>query len=249
VALVAQSEGNYQFLPGSGALPFCSGVVADSGYEIVHATLRRPIPWREGFALVERHLAALGRPRQALCAVELRCGKQYTREQFFAPHGFNVDYGELLRGWGLFVDGMGSTARTNIAVDLHPFAEQVLFAFSYTVPARDAPPTFVVSGAPEGPTVHPGDTSPDALRAKTADIVATLGQRLASLDLRWDQATAVGLYTVHDLFPFLRAEVLEKMGLAGLNGIQWFHGRPPTESSEIELDVRGIQTELRVGES
>src|SRR5262249_53340976 len=171
------------------------------------------------------------------------------REQFLAPDGFTAHYGELLRGWGLFVDGMGSTARTNIAVDLHPFAEQVLFAFSYTVPARDAPQTFVVSGAPEGPTLRPGDTSPDALREKTADVVATLGPRLASLGLRWDQATAVGLYTVYDLFPFLRAELLEKMGLAGLNGIQWFQGQPPVVNSMIELDVRGVQTELRLGES
>ena len=84
MTLVGQSAGSYHFLPGGGALPFCGGVVADSGYEIVHAVLRRPIPWREGFGLIERHLAALGRPRAALCAVELRCGKPYTREQFFA---------------------------------------------------------------------------------------------------------------------------------------------------------------------
>jgi hypothetical protein len=227
-------------------LPFCGGVVADTGYEIVHAVLRRPIPWRDGFALIERHLAALGRPRVALCAVELRCGKPYTREQFFAPEGFNGQYGALLREWGLVVDGVGSTARTNIAVDLAPLAEQVVFAFSYTVPAPDAPPTFVVSGVPEAPTVRPGETSVEALREKTVDIVATLDGRLASLGAGWDQATAVGLYTVHDLFPILRAAVLEKMGLASLNGIQWFYGRPPVDTSAIELDVRGVQRECRL---
>jgi hypothetical protein len=249
MTLVGQSAGNYQFLPGGGTLPFCGGVVADAGYEIVHAVLRRPIPWREGFGLIERHLAALGRPRAALCAVELRVGKPYTREQFFAPDGFNGQYGALLREWGLVVDGLGATARTNIAVDVAPLAEQVLFAFSYTVPAPDAPPTFVISGAPEAPAVRPGETSPEALQEKTRDIVTTLSQRMESLGMGWDQVTAVGLYTVHDLFPILRPEVLEKLGLAALNGIQWYCGRPPVETSAIELDLRGVQRELRLGES
>jgi hypothetical protein len=249
MTLVEQAAGNYRFLPGGGTLPFCSGVVADAGHEIVHAVLRRPIPWRDGFALIERHLTALGRPRTALCAVELRVGKPYTREQFFAPEGFNGQYGALLREWGLVVDGLGSTARTNIAVDVAPLPEQVLFAFSYTVPASDAPPTFVVSGAPEAPTVRPGETSPEALGEKTRDIVTTLDQRMASLGVGWEQVTAVGLYTMYDLFPVLRPAVLEKLGLAALNGIQWFHGRPPVETSAIELDLRGVQRELRVGES
>jgi hypothetical protein len=45
MTLMAHAAGNYQSLPGSGALPFCGGVaVADSDYEIVHAVLGRPIP-------------------------------------------------------------------------------------------------------------------------------------------------------------------------------------------------------------
>jgi hypothetical protein len=247
VTLLAQSAGNYHSLPGTGTLPFGGGVVADPGYEIVRVTLRRPIPCWEGFRLIERRLAAVGRPRTALCAVELRCGKPYTREQFFAPDGFNARYGDLLREWGLVVDNVAYTARTNIAVDLYPLAEQVLFAFSYTVSAADAPATFVVSGAPEASTVRPGETSADALQEKTRDIVTTLDQRLVSLGVGWEQVTAVGLYTVHDLFPILRTELLEKLGVASLNGIQWFYGRPPVENSQIEVDLRGIQSEHRLG--
>jgi hypothetical protein len=247
MALVAQAAGNYHFLPGGGVLPFCGGVIADPGYEIVHAVLRRPLPWREGFALIERHLTALGRPRTALCAVQLRVGKPYTREEFFSPDGFNGQYGELLRGWGLFAEGSGSTARTNIAVDLVPMPEQVVFAFSYTIPAADAPPTFVVSGVPETLTLRPGETSPDALREKTRDVVRILEERMTSLGVSWEQATAVGLYTVHDLFPVLRAEVVDKLGGAGLNGIHWLLGRPPVDSSVLEIDVRAVQQEIRVG--
>jgi hypothetical protein len=107
----------------------------------------------------------------------------------------------------------------------------------------------VISGAPEAPAVRPGETSPEALQEKTRDIVTTLSQRMESLGMGWDQVTAVGLYTVHDLFPILRPEVLEKLGLAALNGIQWYCGRPPVETSAIELDLRGVQRELRLGES
>lgn len=247
VALTGMAAGNYQFLPGGGVLPFCGGVKADAGYEIVHAVMRRPLPWREGFTAIERHLAGLGRPRTALCAVELRVSKPYKREEFFSREGFNGRYGDLLNEWGLVVDGLGATARTNIAIDLVPLPEQAIYAFSYTVPAPDAPPTFVVSGVPEGPNVRPGDNSPEALREKTANIVGTLSQRLEALGARWEQVTAIGLYTIHDLFPVLRAEVLAKAGPAGVNGIQWFAGQPPVEGGAIEIDVRSVQREIRVG--
>src|SRR2546428_6072816 len=38
--------GNYRFLPGIA--PFSSGVIALPGYQVVHVTLRAPIPWRGG---------------------------------------------------------------------------------------------------------------------------------------------------------------------------------------------------------
>jgi len=247
VALVGLAAGNYHFLAGSGTLPFCGGVIADPGYEIVHVTFRRPIAWREGFAAIERHLAGLRRPRAALCAVELRCAQPYTREEFFSREGFNGQYGDLLREWGLVVDGLGATARTNIAVDLVPLPEQGVFAFSYTAPAADAPPTFVVSGVPEATSVRPGDNSPGALREKTRDVVATLGQRLGGLGAAWEQVTAMGLYTVHDLFPVLRDEVLAQAGPAALNGITWYCGQPPVQGGAIEIDLRAIRHDVHLG--
>ena len=57
-SLVPCPAGQYRFLPGIE--PFSSGVVAVPGHEITHVTLQAPIPYREGFALIDRHLRALG---------------------------------------------------------------------------------------------------------------------------------------------------------------------------------------------
>ena len=62
-------KGSYRFLPGIA--PFASGAVAMPGYQVVHATLRRPTPWRKGFELIDAHHAEQKRPRAALCAIEL----------------------------------------------------------------------------------------------------------------------------------------------------------------------------------
>src|SRR5262245_46163129 len=86
--------GGYRFLPG--ITPFSSGVVATSGHQVVHATLRAPLPWRDGFALIDRHLAAEQRPRAALCAIELRSPEPFSFEGF---DSFNTGYRALLAEW------------------------------------------------------------------------------------------------------------------------------------------------------
>ena len=68
--LLPGPDPSYRFLPGGE--PYSSGVVATPGWEVIHVTLQAPVPWRDGFAAIERHLRALGRPRTALCAIELR---------------------------------------------------------------------------------------------------------------------------------------------------------------------------------
>src|SRR4051812_20800960 len=96
--LIDHPTGNYQFLPIAtapritGAAPFSSGVRALPGYEIVHATFQIPLPYREGFAAAARHLEAIGRPRSALCAVEVRVPRPLTMEEFTA---FNTEYRAL----------------------------------------------------------------------------------------------------------------------------------------------------------
>lgn len=249
MALLEQPDGHYLFVPGGPGSPYCSGVVAAPGYEVVHATLRQSLPWREGFALVDRYLVSIGRSRASLCAIELRAARPYTPDHWTGPGSFNQEYIDLLNSWGLFVDRENPVARTNVAPGLGPPAEQVLFAFSYTVPARgdDASPSFVAAGSGEDPTVRPGETTPDALRAKTRNVMATMRARLAALGARWEDVTAVDVYTVHDFSGFLEAEILAPLGAAARHGIHWYYSRPPIDDREVEIDLRGVRQEIQIG--
>ncbi len=241
--LDAKPEGNYRYLPSTGGTPFCGGVVADAGYEIVRATLERPVPWRQGFELIDGHLKALGRPRQALCGLELRCAAPYTQEGFVE---FNIRYGEVLSEWGLYEGkvGTGSTARTNIAPAYSAPAEQVMVAFAYTVPSSTSRPTFVLSGTPAG--VRRGEASADAIREQVAWMVNTLEERLKELGVSWNLTTDFIAYTPHDIELSLRAEVVPKIGTAVLNGIRWLPGHAPVGGGSIEMGTYGVLQEFLV---
>jgi hypothetical protein len=242
--LVAKQEGNYRYFPSTGGSPFCNGVVADPGYEIVRATLERPIQWRAGFQLIDEYLKALGRPRQALCGLELRCSAPYTQEGFIE---FNAEYGAVLREWGLNEGavGTGSTARTNIAPGYHAPGEQVMFAFTYTIPSISDRPTFVVSGTPPG-TVRRGEATADANREQVARIVEILEERLNELGVSWDLTSDLVVYAPRNLEPVLRAELLPKIGRAVLNGIRWSPGCAPVGGGGIEIGTYGLRQELRI---
>jgi hypothetical protein len=245
MSLVEQSAGGYRFVPSTNT-PYSGGAIASPGFEVVHATLRAPLPWREGLRFVEQHLASLGRPRAALCAIELRCAKPYAPEQWLAPGSFNQEYLGFLRDWGLFVDGLNPVARTNVAPVLDPPAEQVLYAFSYTVPAASpgGRPTFVVAGSAEVPDVRRGETSPDAIRDKTANVMGTIQGRLSALGGSWEDVTAIGMYTVHDFTQSLATEILKRVGPAAGRGILWHYTRPPIDDREVEIDARGVRRDV-----
>ena len=238
--LRAQPAGGYRFVAGDGHLPCCEAVIADDGYAIVRAQLERPLPWRDGFRSVERRLNEVGRPRQALCAVELRCAAPYTPDGFAA---FNEGYAGLLREWGLYVGGTGNATRTNVAPEAAPPSEQSMYAFAYTLPAADAAPTWVLSGATEADGVGSG-TSPEAIRAKVGSVVHALSERLVAIDQSWEAATRVSLYTVHDAQTALRSELLPRLGAAAVRGVCWFPSRPPIVGLDLEIDARCVRQEL-----
>lgn len=250
-ALVPCPAGRYRFLPGID--PYSCGVVADAGHEIVHATLQAPVPYREGFALIERHLSERGRPRAALCAIELRSPAPFSFGGFAE---FNQGYRALLIDWDLLIGGLNPIARTNVAPVVAPPAEPSLHAFSYTTPGLGpGAATFVVAGSGElrpgpmaaGSVVRRGETSPEALAEKADTVMAEQQRRLRALGATWADVTCVDVYTAHPIHSFLAGRMLAAMGPAAIHGVHWHLSRPPITDLDYEMDLRGVRQELRLG--
>jgi hypothetical protein len=249
--LIDNPRGGYRFL--TGIAPYSSGVVAAPGYQISRATLRVPLPYRQGFELIEWQLAALGRPRAALCAVELRAPRPWSFAGFAS---FNADYQRLLAEWGLLLDGYNPVARTNVAPALAAPSEPALYAYSYSLPSAEPglPITFVVAGAgelPEGELsaeaiVRAGETTAEAIAAKATFVMGLMRGRVAGLGVTLADMTAIDLYTLHSPAPFLENVILEPLGPAAVHGVHWHYSRPPIEGLDFEMDMRGVHSELWV---
>jgi hypothetical protein len=240
-------RGNYRYLPGIA--PFSSGAVADPGYQIVHATLRRPLPYRKGFDLIDAHLSAEGRPRQTLCAIELRIAEPLTGEGFDA---FNAGYRALLTEWDILLDGENPIPRTNVAPVVGAPAEPSLYGFAYTLPGGPDAPTFVVAGSGETRErsldakglVRFGETSPAAMREKAAFVVGVMRERLHGLGADWPDVTAINVYTKYPIESFLSDVILRAVGAAAIHGIHWHLSGPPVKDIEFEMDMRGVARRL-----
>lgn len=247
--LIDNPHGGYRFL--TGIAPYSSGVLAAPGYEIVHVILRAPLPYQLGFELIERYLAEQGRPRAALCGVELRAPEPWSFEGFAS---FNADYQRLLAAWELLIDGHNPLARTNVAPRVAAPSRPALYAFSYSMPstAPDLPATFVIAGAGELPEgvlsaeaiVRGGEITAAAIEAKATFVMGLMRGRLAGLEATWADVTAVDLYTLHSPEPFLANVILEALGPAAIHGVHWHYSRPPITGLEFEMDMRGVRQEL-----
>jgi hypothetical protein len=247
---IANAMGNYSFIKGIS--PYSAGVVAAHGFAIEHARLQPGLPLRAGFAAVEKHLKALGRPRQALCAMELRSPHPFTFQGFA---DFNAGYVDILKSWDILQDGLNPVARTNVAPEVDPPSEPLLYGFSYTVASNDPAITFVVAGAgelPEGSldprdVIRRGEDSADALKAKARFVLGLMESRLHDLGGGWRDVTTTDVYTIHDIRPLLAAEILPRLGAAKQHGINWHYTRPPIVSIEYEMDLRGCRREIVIG--
>lgn len=241
VAPVDNEQGGYRYLP---SLRFASGsVLSLPGMAIEHAVLSRPLLLADGFAAIGRHLERVGRPKAALCGIELRSPAQLSFEAF---RTFNDEYLSHLAAWDLIRDGAPSLTRTNVAPYANaPQAPSVL-AFSYTVEEERAAPCFVVSGVAELPMgrrypdeiVRRGETSPEALTEKARTVVEEIAENLALLGGTWDDAVSVHLYSLHALAFELQREVLAAIGVVPVQGIVWHDVAPPVAGLELEVDVR-----------
>ncbi len=245
--LLKNNKGNYHFW--KGIAPYSAGVVADAGFEIVHVRFAHPVPLAAGMARAQAEVLAAGRPIHALCAMALRSPKPFT---FTGFNNFNAGYVQTLVEWGLLVDGQNPVARTNIAPEVLPPREPSLFSFSYTVPSTAKAMTFIVAGAgelPEGSldphdVIRRGEQSPDALREKIRFVMGLMSSRLRGLGVSWEQVNTSNVYTVHPICGDVEPEIVKPMGAGAAHGFTWHYSRPPIESIEYEMDLRGVRREL-----
>jgi hypothetical protein len=239
-------RGGYRYLPG--VFQYSAGVAAEPGFVIERVRLARSLPLEAGFDAIEAHLAAIGRPRAALCACELRSPEPFSEDGFGL---FNRQYAGILRTWGMFDDDRNPVARTNVCPVWDAPATPSLYAFSHTVPSGTALPSFIVAGSGETPEgmgnyrdhiVRRGETSTDAMREKIQYVMATMESRLQGLGVGWEKAGVTQLYTVHDISPHVQ-EAFVARGAAA-HGLTWHVCRPPVVDIEFEMDVHGAGRQI-----
>jgi len=247
--IIENAAGNCSFIRGIG--PFSAGVRASAGYTIVHARFHPSVPLAKGYDLIEQELRKANRPINALCGIQLRVPKPFSRAGF---DEFNRPYIEKLRGWGLEVQGANPVTRTNVTYEVNAVSEPVIAGFFYTVSSANARPTWIISGVPEIASrdgavqiVAANDTSLEGLRQKTECVLQIISRHIAELGVSWSQATTVNLYAIHDLHPLLTSTILPAIGDASQVGVTWHHARPPVSGLEIEIDAWSVAREDIVG--
>jgi len=234
--------GGYRFIPGVSQ--YSAGVAALPGFRIERVRFVDPVPLAQGFERIAKHLEQAGRPLAAFCACELRSPAPFTEEGFKA---FNESYISVLEKWGLMDGRTNPVARSNVCPKLAPPATPSFHAFAFTTPAVGAPTSYIVAGSGESVegkanyrdhAIRLGDTSPAAMREKAIYVHGEMERRLAGLGGTWQNTTAVQLYTVHDISPFLESE----LGARGIlrSGLTWNYCRPPVVDLEYEMDCRRV---------
>jgi len=104
--LIDNPSGNYRFLKGIG--PYSSGVVAMTGFEIVHVGLLQPLPLHLAFERIVQYLDQEGRAIQALCGMQLRIPAPLNFDRFY---DFNQEYQQKLKDLGLFLEDVNLSSR------------------------------------------------------------------------------------------------------------------------------------------
>lgn len=248
--VVENKRGGFRFVKGIS--PYSAGAAAMPGYEIVRARFARELPLKAGFAAIDAHLKSSGRPRHALCGMELRSPRPFSFQGFA---DFNAGYVEILRSWDLLHDGLNPVARTNVALEIGGPSQPSVHGFSYTAPTGERSLTFVIAGAgelPEGTldphdVVRRGETSPAAIREKAHFVMGLMEGRLRELGGDWPAVTATDIYTVHEIHSFLAEVLIRRMGAGAAQGLTWNYARPPIVSIEYEMDLRGCRREIVIG--
>lgn len=244
IETVETAKGGYRFIPGVSQ--YSAGVAALPGFTLERARFTKPVPLRQGFDRIAQHLKDAGRPLSAFAACELRSPAPFTESGFVK---FNEVYTGTLKAWEV-LNGMNPVSRSNVCPKINPPAEPSFHAFSYTVPAANAPASFVIAGSGEAPegkgsyrdhAVRLGDISPSAMVEKARWVLGEMERRMSAFGGDWSQVTATQLYTVHDIYPFIESE-LGKRGIFE-QGLTWYFNRPPVQDLEYEMDCRRVHVE------
>jgi hypothetical protein len=248
IRTIETANGGYRFMPGVSQ--YSAGVGALSGFAIKRVRFAQVVPMKQGFERIAAILKAAGRPLTAFCACELRSPAPFTETGF---RSFNEIYIKTLVEWGLMPDGVNPVARSNVCPKLDPPSEPGFHAFSFTTVMPQAPTSFVASGSGESVegkasyrdhAIRLGDTGPAAMREKAIFVLGEMERRMSAVSGTWSQTTAVQLYTVHDIFPFLESELGRRGALR--NGLTWHFNRPPVVDLEYEMDCRRVHIERMV---
>jgi hypothetical protein len=244
--VIVFAPGGYRYI--SAVFQYSSGVAAEPGFELVRARLATPLPIAEGFAAVEAHLKAVGRPTTAFAACELRSPAPFTEQGFI---DFNRHYVQTLERWGIYKNEINPVARTNVCPEFDKPPSPSLYAFTYSVPSTSKRGSFILAGGGEarpgkGPynerTVRFGEQSTEAMRDKVRYVIAEMEGRLTALGFGWKDAITTQAYTVFDIGPLMAEEFVRK-GIAP-GGLSWHFCRPPVQGLDYEMDVRGAAQEI-----
>ena len=248
MVLKENQRGHYYYL--QGIAPYSSGVVATDGFEVVYATLARPLPWQPGLVRVRSYLESIGRDHFALCGVQLRCPQPHTMVSFI---DFNRGYRQQLESWQMMTGDDNPVARTNVSPVVDPPGETMLFGFSYVIPTDEPGKTFVVAGGgelvgelEEERIVRAGETSQEAMTEKARCVVGLMQDRMQGLEVSGGQISQIEVYTRHPLQHLLEQVVIPGIPAAAGLGVRWFYSRPPVVDIDFEMDIRGVRRELLI---
>lgn len=245
IETVEAPNSGYRYMPG--VFQYSCGIAALPGYAIERVRFANQVPLKQGFARIAEIIKAAGRPLTAFGACELRSPAPFTEDGFKA---FNEVYIETLIEWGVMKDRVNPVARSNVCPKIDPPSEPSFYAFSYTVEAKAAPPSFVIAGSGESVEgkanyrdhiIAPGDTSPAGMLEKAKFVLNEMERRMSSFGGTWRDTTGVQLYTVQDVYSILESE----LGRRGVfrHGLTWHFNRPPVEGLDYEMDCRCVHRE------
>src|ERR1700730_8559149 len=245
IETVEAVNSGYRFIPGVSQ--YSCGIGAIAGFTIERVRFSKVVPLKQGFERIAQYIKAAGRPLSAFGACELRSPAPFTEQGFKA---FNEVYIKTLVEWGVMKDRVTPVARSNVCPKIDPPAEPGFHAFSFTVPAPQAPASFVIAGSGESVEgkanyrdhiVRPGDTSPAGMLEKAKFVLGEMERRMSAFGGDWSQTTAVQLYHLSDVLSMLESE----LGRRGVfrNGLTWHFNRPPVQGLEYEMDCRCVYRE------